>query len=152
MPPASRYIDAELRLLVAERAEYLCEYCLIHEDDTYIGCEIDHVISQKHGGKNSADNLAYSCFFRNRHKGSDVGSVLVESDEFVRFYNPRKDKWAEHFRLEGSCIQPLTKIGEATCRILLRFNSSERLIERETLIDISRYPAPSALKMIKSEV
>jgi hypothetical protein len=51
VPPVSTsYISAELRRLVVARAESLCEYCLIHEEDTFFGCEVDHVISEKHGG------------------------------------------------------------------------------------------------------
>ncbi len=46
----SSYISEKLRMLVASRADYLCEYCLIHENDTYFGCEVDHIISIKHGG------------------------------------------------------------------------------------------------------
>ncbi|MDU9049880.1 MAG: HNH endonuclease signature motif containing protein [Candidatus Electrothrix sp. Rat3] len=146
MPPASRYINPDLRQFVAERAEHLCEYCLIHEDDTYLGCEIDHIISLKHGGISDADNLAYACTFCNRHKGSDVGSVLNDT-EFVRFYNPRQDQWSEHFHLEGLNIRPLTSIGEATAKILL-FNAEERLLERESLIEIGRYPSLSAMKVL----
>lgn len=139
MPTTSRYIDTELRRFVAERAAYFCEYCLIHESDTYIGCEIDHIISLKHGGKTDADNLAYSCTFCNRHKGSDVGSVIIGNNEFIRFYNPRKDKWTDHFKLDGSIIRPLTNIGEVTSNILI-LNSAERIIERESLIEINRFP------------
>ena len=43
MPPAGRYINPDLRQFVAERAEYLCEYCLVHEDDTYLGCQIEQI-------------------------------------------------------------------------------------------------------------
>jgi hypothetical protein len=57
------YISAELRRLVAARAEGLCEYCLIHEEDTFFGCEVDHIISEKHGGSTDAGNLAYACLF-----------------------------------------------------------------------------------------
>lgn len=60
------YISEELRRLVATRADYLCEYCLIHKDDTFLGCEIDHIISLKHGGTNDEDNLAHACAFCNR--------------------------------------------------------------------------------------
>lgn len=52
------YVPTELRRLVAERADHICEYCLIHERDTYAGCQVDHVISEKHGGPTEADNLA----------------------------------------------------------------------------------------------
>jgi 5-methylcytosine-specific restriction endonuclease McrA len=44
------YVNEQLRRLVALRAEHLCEYCLIHEEDTFYGCEVDHIISLKHGG------------------------------------------------------------------------------------------------------
>ena len=40
------YIPAEMRRLVIGRAGSRCEYCLIHEDDTYFGCEVDHVVSE----------------------------------------------------------------------------------------------------------
>ena len=63
------YISAELRRAVAERADYLCEYCLIHEEDTVFGCQVDHIISEKHNGETSIDNLAYACTCCNRSKG-----------------------------------------------------------------------------------
>lgn len=62
---------------MAERADHLCEYCLIHEDNTFFGCQVDHIISEKHGGATALDNLAYACAVCNRAKGSDVGSVML---------------------------------------------------------------------------
>jgi hypothetical protein len=50
------HVPADLRRLVAVRAEQLCEYCRIHEDDTFFGCEVDHIISEKHRGLTVADN------------------------------------------------------------------------------------------------
>jgi hypothetical protein len=138
------YISEELRRLVAIRAEHLCEYCLIHEEDTFYGCEVDHIISVKHGGPTESDNLAYACVFCNRQKGSDIGSILWGTGEFSRFFHPRLDRWGEHFRLEGAIIQPQTGIGEVTARIL-EFNHSDRLMERRTLIVVGRYPTASAL-------
>jgi coproporphyrinogen III oxidase-like Fe-S oxidoreductase len=41
----SSYISEHLRQVVALRADHLCEYCLIHEQDTFFGCEVDHIIS-----------------------------------------------------------------------------------------------------------
>jgi hypothetical protein len=128
----ARWISAELRHTVADRAKQLCEYCLIAEADTFYGCEVDHIISLKHGGSSELDNLAYACAFCNRAKGSDIGSISTDG-EFTRFFNPRTDMWAEHFRLEGAMIQSLTSIGEVTARILL-FNDSARMHEREEMI------------------
>jgi 5-methylcytosine-specific restriction endonuclease McrA len=61
----SSYISEAFRRLVVARAEGLCEYCLIHEEDTYFGCEVDHIISRKHGGPTEPDNLAFACSFCN---------------------------------------------------------------------------------------
>jgi hypothetical protein len=43
-------VSEQLRRQVAERAYHVCEYCLFHEDDTVWGCQVDHIISRKHGG------------------------------------------------------------------------------------------------------
>ena len=40
----------QLRWEVAERANFHCEYCRIHQDDMFISFEIDHIVAQKHGG------------------------------------------------------------------------------------------------------
>lgn len=133
------YIGAELRRLVIARADHRCEYCLIHEDDTFFGCEVDHVISVKHDGTTEAENLAYACQVCNRQKGSDLGSLARRTGELVRFYNPRADRWADHFRLDAAIITPITDTGEVTARIL-GFNRKERLMEREELIAQGRYP------------
>jgi hypothetical protein len=101
------YLNAELRRLVIERASHRCEYCLIHEDDTFFGCEVDHIISIKHDGVTEGSNLAYACQVCNRRKGSDLGSLVRGTGELVRFFNPRVDQWAEHFRLDGTIINPL---------------------------------------------
>jgi HNH endonuclease len=140
----SSYVSAALRQLVAERAEYLCEYCLLHEEDTFFGCEVDHIISEKHGGPTVAENLAYACAFCNRAKGSDVGSIVRRTGTFSRFFNPRIDRWAEHFVLDGVTIIPLSDIGEVTARIL-DFNNPDRVLERQTVHGIGRYPSAAAL-------
>lgn len=141
------YLTLEVRRLVAKRADYLCEYCLIAEQDTILGCAIDHIISIKHGGTSEPDNLAYCCVYCNRFKGSDIGSIILEKKEFFRFYNPRWDNWGKHFKLNNSLIKPLTDIGLVTARIL-GFNDQQRLLERQLLIDKKKYPSPSAIKRI----
>jgi len=137
-------ISDQVRRLVETRAQRLCEYCLIHEDDTFFGCEVDHIISRKHGGRTDPENLAYACFPCNRHKGSDVGSICCATGDLVRFFHPRRDRWADHFSLDGPLIVPRTEIGEATARIL-QLNDPDRVLERESLIALGRYPMPHEL-------
>ncbi|OKH15181.1 HNH endonuclease [[Limnothrix rosea] IAM M-220] len=127
------YLSRKLRDLVAERANHACEYCKINEQDTALSCAIDHIISLKHGGSNEADNLAYACVFCNRYKGSDIGSIIWETKDFVRFYHPRWDVWEEHFQFQQTQIKPLTPIGNVTAKILC-FNEPNRILERQYLL------------------
>ena len=144
----SSHIPETLRRFVAVRANFLCEYCLIHETDTFLKCEVDHIISLKHKGPTHADNLAYACFICNRLKGSDVGSLLWETNQFVRFFNPRLDRWGDHFQFKEGAIHPLSDIGKVTAHIL-RFNDSERILERETLMLRGKYPSPAAQERMR---
>ena len=141
------YVPADLRRLVESRANGLCEYCLIHESDTFLGCQVDHVIAEKHRGSTIADNLCYACTFCNRAKGTDIGSIAPSTREFTRFFNPRTDHWAEHFALTGVTIEPRTSIGEATA-VILGLNQPERLVERRALQSLGRYPPDEAMERV----
>jgi 5-methylcytosine-specific restriction endonuclease McrA len=55
------HIPAALRRQVRERAGECCEYCRIPESLTWAVHPIDHIISEKHGGLTTADNLALAC-------------------------------------------------------------------------------------------
>jgi hypothetical protein len=143
------YVSLELRRLVADRADYLCEYCLIPEAYRSSTYQVDHIISVKHGGSTTADNLSYACIYCNLQKGSDLGSINWQTGELVRFFNPRRDFWGEHFRLNEAVIEPLCDIGEVTVRIF-DFNNGDRTLERQALMEVGIYPSESALRrMIK---
>ena len=71
------YISAEIRRLVAELAGRRCEYCLIHEDDTFLGCEVDHIISKKHGGSNEPENLRMPVCF-----------VIATKEQILALFTP----------------------------------------------------------------
>lgn len=133
------YISLELRRQVGERAGKCCEYCLLDEEDNYIAHEVDHILSTKHRGTTTLDNLCLSCFDCNRYKGSDVGSFDTETDTFTPLFNPRTMIWDEHFKVEAGHILPLTPEGRVT-GFLLRFNSAERVNQRRMLMREDRYP------------
>jgi hypothetical protein len=142
------YIGAEIRRLVVERSEGLCEYCLIAEEDTFLGCQLDHIISEKHRGATLSENLANACVFCNQAKGTDIGSIHWDSGELIRFFNPRTDRWSDHFALSGYRIEPRTEVGTVTARIL-SFNSVERLLERQALQLLDRYPNAAARRRLQ---
>lgn len=100
--------------------------------------EVDHIIGRQHGGETTVENLAYACIICNRFKGPNVSSVDA-SGAVVRLFNPRLEVWADHFRLIGAVIQPLTATGEATAKVL-RLNAAERVVERTLLQRLGRYP------------
>jgi hypothetical protein len=142
-------VPAALRRLVAERAGGVCEYCLLHEDDTFFGCQIEHVIAEKHGGATTADNLAYACVFCNRRKGSDIATLSPTTGSLTRLFNPRTDRWPEHFEFgdDQITIHGRTEVGAATVR-LLDLNHPDRLVERHTLRLGGRYPSPAAISRL----
>ncbi|MBW4671788.1 MAG: HNH endonuclease [Cyanomargarita calcarea GSE-NOS-MK-12-04C] len=126
------YISAALRRQVEERANYRCEYCLLPGRVAFFSHEIDHVIAEKHGGATNADNLAYTCWRCNRHKGTDLGSFDPETGAFSFLFNPRTQEWAEHFTLSELELLGLTSEGRTSVK-LLQMNSEERLAERQRL-------------------
>ena len=140
----SNYISPETRQIVASRANFVYEYCLIAEADAYFRFQVEHIISRKHGGSSELENLALACVFCNRYKGSDIASLIPESGKLVRFFNPRINRWREHFRLNGVVIEPLTEIGEATVRIL-QMNHDDQILERQVLSRRGRYPSKAAV-------
>lgn len=143
----SNRISSEIRQVVAGRANNICEYCLMTEEDAYFRFQVEHIISRKHGGSLELENLALACVFCNRYKGSDIASLKPGTSELIRFYNPRVDRWREHFHLNGVLIESLTEIGEATIRIL-QMNHDEQILERQVLERRGRYPSEAALLLI----
>jgi len=101
--------------------------------------EPDHLIAEKHGGSTTFDNLAWACFFCNRHKGSDIASIDTQTGRIVELFNPRKQQWKRHFHLNGPRIDGITASGRATAA-LLQFNLQQRIGDRLNLITTGHYP------------
>jgi hypothetical protein len=135
----SKRVPKALRAAVRTRAKGRCEYCLIHEDDTFFSHQPDHIIALKHHGKTRPENLAWACYLCNLLKSSNLASVDWMTGRVVRLFNPRKDSWSRHFRLEGSVIVARTAIGRATEQ-LLQLNQKSLVKARQKLIAAKRYP------------
>lgn len=135
----SKRVPMRLRRLVRERARGKCEYCWLHEEDALFPHVPDHIIAKRHYGKTTEDNLAWSCYLCNHLKGSDIASVDLETGQIVPLFHPRKNRWKDHFRLEGGNIVPLTAIGRVT-EHFLQLNHLRALESRQDLIRLGRYP------------
>jgi hypothetical protein len=110
----------ELRGLVLERAGDRCEYCTLRqEDDDIFRFPIDRILSEQHGGNYTPENTALACHYCNRKKGPNIASVEPgTTGPVVPLFNPRKDRWDEHFKFQGAVLVGLTPTGRATVALL----------------------------------
>lgn len=90
--------------------------------------EIDHVVAEKYGGATNLNNLAFSCWRCNRHKGSDLPPSTRRQGDSALFSTHGLQSAAEHFAYEVERIVDLTSEGRTTVN-QLRLNSEERLME-----------------------
>jgi len=119
---------------VRQRARGRCEYCRIPLSRVAIPPEVDHVIARHHGGKTVMENLAMACAHCNAYKGPNVAGVDSRSGKVVRLFNPRRDRWRDHFRYAGAVLRGLTPKGRATVRTLF-INDPLEVAARAALID-----------------
>jgi len=134
-------VSAGLRRTVAERADNRCEYCLMPQSLSLHRHEPDHIVPIQHGGRTDSDNLSLACMRCNRYKGPNIGSFDPETGKLVTFFNPRVQKWEEHFELNGSVIHPLTAEGRVTVKIF-RLNDEDRLTERQRMTEAGLFRMP----------
>ena len=93
----------------------------------------------KHHGPTVASNLALSCFRCNSFKGSDISRIDNNTRKLTPLFNPRRHKWATHFRWDGPYLVGRTAIGRVTVA-LLHINDEYRVELREMLIEEGVFP------------
>jgi hypothetical protein len=124
-----------LRTAVRQRARGLCEYCRLPESCTSLPHGIDHIRARKHRGPTSLRNTCFACAYCNSAKGSNPAGYDPVSDELVLLFNPRMDRWADHFEWRGAALLGKSKRGRATIEVL-RINAEERVAHRRLLRSI----------------
>ena len=101
---------------VAERAQRRCEYCHAPEEVFNFAFEVEHPLPQSRGGSDVLDNLALSCHACNRFKSDFLTGFDPVTGHEVPLFNPRRDRWAEHFRIDPETLEMigLSPVGRAT--------------------------------------
>jgi hypothetical protein len=82
--------------------------------------EIDHIVPEAHGGTSDEENLWLACPMCNSHKADRQEAVDPESQGTVPLFNPRAERWDEHFEWveAGAIIRGKTPKGRATVTAL----------------------------------
>lgn len=138
-------MNARQAEFVRRRAARACEYCRLPEALHPGVFEFDHVRSRKHRGKDVLANRAYACLRCNRLKGSDVAGLEDRGSEvdLVRLFNPRTDRWLDHFHLADGRIVGKTAIGRVTAS-LLKMNTRKRILLRKLWAIAGLFPPPES--------
>jgi hypothetical protein len=123
----------EVREAVRQRAMGRCEYCRRPESSSSLRFTIDHVVARQHGGSDGVENLAWACASCNRRKGPNLTGIDPQTGNVVRLYNPRAERWADHFAFEGELIVGRTDVGRATV-VTLGLNLAHQIDVRRSLI------------------
>jgi len=123
-------IGANLRRRVRERAGDACEYCGLHQEQSPLASlQMEHVRPRKHGGNDDFENLALACLGCNLAKGSNLTGIDHLSEQVAELFNPRAQRWTDHFRWQGAFIIGLSAIGRTTIEVL-QMNSDEQIVLR----------------------
>jgi hypothetical protein len=111
-------IPANLRAEVVRRAGNRCEYCQLSQAGQEATFHVDHVQPKAEDGPTAIDNLALACVSCSLRKGARQSAIERDSGAEVDLFNPRTQKWNEHFRWVGATVQPLTACGRVTVDLL----------------------------------
>jgi len=124
---------------VRRRAQETCEYCQRPQAFFDIRFPIDHIVARQHRGTTTLDNLALCCPLCNRYKGPNLAGIDPLTGQLVPLFNPRAQRWVEHFRWNGAELIGLTPAGRSTVAVL-NINRPDSVAAREWLIAEGVFP------------
>ena len=126
-----RKIPARIRSEISKRARGCCEYCYSQEQFASHDFSVDHIIPINAGGTNELDNLALCCQGCNNYKHVSTEMPDPETGELSRLFNPRIDRWLDHFEWDGNftLLKGVSPIGRVTV-LRLRLNRTSLINQR----------------------
>jgi hypothetical protein len=130
-----------VRDLVFRRAQGRCEFCRSPAAFAHQSFSLEHIRPRSRQGNERPGNLALSCQGCNNHKYNQTKARDPVSNEEVRLFNPRRDKWATHFAWTDDATQilGLTAIGRATVEAL-ELNREALINLRGVLVKAGEHP------------
>ena len=76
--------------------------------------------------------LALACLRCNLRKSPNLTGIDPITGEIVPLFDPRRDRWPDHFRVRGPVVEGITAIGRTTVRVF-SMNDARRIERRELL-------------------
>jgi HNH endonuclease len=134
-------ISKKLRLLVAIRAVFCCEYCRSQEKYSPDYFSVEHIFPRVKKGTDALFNLAFACLTCNNHKYTAIEAIDPVSGILAPLYNPRTDIWEQHFRWSDdySLLTGITPTGRATVK-KMHLNRVSVVNLRVVLAAIGKHP------------
>jgi hypothetical protein len=83
--------------------------------------------------------LALACFHCNTFKGTNVAGYDPNTGDLTPLFNPRTERWQDHFAWDGAEIIGATSTGRTTVDVL-RLNLPRRLEHRRLLMEEGTLP------------
>jgi hypothetical protein len=118
---------------VAQRAGHRCEYCHAPEVIFNFPFEVEHILPRASAARETAPELALACRSCNVHKAARTMGTDALSGTTVRLFNPRRDRWSEHFQAAAGSgeILALTAIGRATIQQLSMNDEAQKTARQQ---------------------
>ena len=130
---------AEIIRAVQARAGNRCEYCLMHQSLQGATFHVEHIIPVSCGGLTDLENLAWACPSCNLKKSNRTQAVDPVTGSVMALFNPRIDRWNEHFAVDGYQIAGLTPTGRALVAAF-GLNHERRLLIRQAEESFGLFP------------
>jgi hypothetical protein len=101
----------------------------------------EHILPISKGGLDDLVNLAWSCLGCNLYKGATTHVFDLLTGDLASLYNPRTEKWTEHFEWSEnfSVIVGKTPTGRATITSL-KLNRIGLVNLRKILVAAGKHP------------
>ena len=134
-------VSPRVRRRVRQQARNRCGYCLASQYLLNCPLELDHLIPPGHGGSDDEENLWLACSLCNTFKSDQVEAGDRLTGQVVRLYNPRRDRWSDHFQWssDGILIVGRTPIGRASVDAL-QLNNEYAVNVRAIWIRVGLHP------------
>jgi 5-methylcytosine-specific restriction endonuclease McrA len=123
------------------RAGRRCEYCRAPQPATGIRYHLEHVFPESLGGTDDIGNLALACPTCNYYKSNHLLGKDEEGSPGRPLFNPRKDRWDEHFEFNRATLQLKGKTVQGSGTVKrLRMNDHMQIEARALWVELDLYP------------